>query len=351
MTLKAIFSIVFWLVISVNQLPSCYAQETSIKISSLTQGQYPKIIISSKYDFEKEISLKVRPDPRFIPSDVLIKTISEMGMHDAKGISITSGFDIDLENDLVLAFSGGSSEIIKANQNVHGLSVTASFKDRQGSFVSPPIDSLALYTTGGDRLAFEYTKVTKAPPKMAFILLLDRSGSMKDVIEDVQTSAQDFLKILPDSAKCAVASFNGTSTYHNDYYQSCNKGDFHLNSLKAGGSTDLYTPLLNAYESLSRASFKGYQKAVILITDGQIPPDEGLRTKLLSAKQDVLAFVYFLGEKNDEQLIGLANAFLAPSSDIKASLDQYFGSLGSAYNNQTVLKIKRTEGGDYAKAN
>lgn len=350
MTFKATFTIALGLSLLV-MLPKCsYAQETSIKINSLTEGQYPKIIIRSDFDFEKEISLKVRPDPRYIPSDVLIKTISEMGMCDANGISITSGFDIDLENDLVLAFSGGNAEIIKANQNPHGLSITASFKDKQNSFVSPPADSLALYNTGGDRLAFEYSKVTKAPPKMAFVLLLDRSGSMAGVINDVQTSAQDFLKTLPDSAECAVASFNGTFSYHNDYYQSCNTGDFQLNSLTAEGRTDLYTPLLNAYESLSQEYFKDYQKAVIVITDGQIPPDEGLRTELLSAKQDVLTFVYFLGEKNDEQLVGLANAFLAPSSDIKASLDQYFHSLGSAYNNQTVLKVKRTKGGNYAKA-
>lgn len=326
-----------------------HGKGTSIKISSLAEGQYPKIIIRSDYDFEKHISLKVRPDPRYIPSDVLIKTVSEMGMCDANGISITSGFDIDLENDLVLAFSGGNSEIIRANQNPLGLSITASFKDKHNSFVSPPADSLALYNTGGDKLAFEYSKIAK-PQEMAFVLLLDRSFSMSKVIGDVGTSAKDFLSILPNSAQCAVASFNGSYSYHNKSYQSCSSGDFSLDSLTATGSTDLYSPLLNAYENLSQPFFQDHQKAVILITDGQIPPDEELRAKLLSAKHDVLTFVYFLGQKNDEHLIGLANAFLAPSSDIKASLDKYFESLGSAYNYQKVLKVKRTKGGDYAKA-
>lgn len=350
MTFKEIFAIAFGLFIAVNQYSNCYAQETSISIRSLTQGQYPKIIIRSNYDFEKEISLKVKRDPRYLPSDVLIKMVSEMGMQDAKGVLITSGFDIDLEHDLVLAFSGGSSEIINAQQTSKGLAITASFKDKQGNFVSPPSGSLALYTTGGEKLSFEYTKVTKTPPKMAFVLLLDRSGSMAEVISDVKSSAQDFLKILPASAECAVASFNGTFSYHKNVYQSCNKGDFQLNSIEAGGKTDLYTPLLSAYQSLSQEYFKDYQKAVILITDGQIPPDEVLRMKLISTKKDVLTFVYFLGEKNDQELIGLANAFLTPSSDIKASLDEYFHSLGSAYNFQKVLKVKRDKGGNYATA-
>lgn len=346
MTFKATFIIALGLFLFV----SCNADAT-VKINSLTEGQYPKIIIRSDYDFEKEISLKVRPDPRYIPSDVLIKAISKMGMRDANGIKITSGFDIDVPNDLVLAFSGGNAEIIKANQNTQGLRITASFKDKQNSFVSPPADSLALYNTGGDKLAFEYSKESLSPQEMAFVLLLDRSGSMSEVIGDVGSSAKDFLKILPKTAQCAVASFNGSYSYHDQYYQNCNSGDFKLNGLTAEGGTDLYSPLLSAYNNLSQANFKDHQKAVIIITDGQIPSDDGLRAKLLSAKQDVLTFVYFLGDKNDEQLVGLANAFLAPSSDIKASLDQYFHSLGSAYNYQKVLKVKRTKGGNYAKAN
>ena len=351
MTFKAIPAIALGLSIFTFQPQCSHAQATSIKINSLTNGIYPKVIIRSHYDFEKKISLKLRPDPRYLPSDVLIKTMSQMGMRDANGIKITSGFDIDVENDVVLAFSGGTSEIIKAQQNQKGLRIAASFKDRSGNFVSPPADSLALYNTGGDRLAFEYTKVTKAPPKMAFVLLLDRSGSMASVIDNVGSSAKEFLKILPATSECAVASFNGSYNYHNQYYQSCNNGDFKLDSLTAKGGTDLYSPLLSAYNNLSQATFKDHQKAVILITDGQIPADKKLRAKLLSAKQDVLTFVYFLGEKNDQQLIGLANAFLAPSSDIKASLDKYLHSLGSAYKYQKVLRVKRSKGGSYAKAN
>lgn len=325
-----------------------YAQ---IKIHSLTEGHYPKIVLRSIFDFEKEISLKVRTDPRFIPSNVLIKTVSQMGMMDATGVRITSGFDIDIQHDLVLAFSGGSAEIIKASQGAKGLTLTASFKDGHGNFVSPPADRLGVYNFGGDRLAFEYENMAKMPPKMAFILLLDRSGSMAEVIDDVRSSAQEFLKLLPGSAKCAVASFNSSFSYHSNYYQSCNAGDFNLSSLEAWGKTDLYSPLLNAYENLASDAFKDYQKAVIVITDGQIPPDEAHKNKLITAKKDILTFVYFLGSKSDQQLIGLANAFLAPSSNIKESLGQYFQSLSSAYNYQKVLTIKKTSGGGYATSN
>ncbi len=321
------------------------AQDAAISITSRVTKQTKKIIIRTPFDFEKQISLKVKPDPRFLPSDVFIKKISEIGLYDTKGIRITSGFDVDIKNDLVLAFSGGIAQIIRSASSPSGFTITANFKDKGGNFTSPPVGALALYSTAGEKLCFEYKDVKRAAPKMAFILLLDRSGSMEEVILDVQDSAKDFLKELPPSAECALASFNGTATYHNKYFESCNCGDFKLDGLKAEGKTDLYTPLLNAYESLSRESFKDHQKAVILITDGLIYPDQEMKQKLLTAKKDILTFVYFLGAKDDEQLIGLADAYLQGTKDIKASLQQYFHSLSTAYGSQKVLTVRPCIGG------
>ena len=325
------------------------AKKPSINVMSRAQNNAPIIIVRSDYDFEKEISLKIKTDPKLLPSDVLIKMVSKIGMVDARGVTITSGFDVDLANNLVVAFSGGTSEIIRAASANGGIKIIASFRDKSGKFISPPADSLALYTIGGEKLCFDYQNITKAAPKMAFSLLLDRSGSMADVIDDVRTSALSFLGALPSSSECAVTSFNSGYVAHNKYYQSCNKGNFKLNFLAAQGGTDLYSPLLNSYESLSQPYFKDYQKAVIIITDGHISTDAKLRQEVQNAKKDVLTFVYFLGEKEGRHLVGLADAFLKSTSDIKNNLDQYFKSLSAAYRTQKVLRIKQCKGGSYAK--
>lgn len=322
-----------------------FAQETAIAIKSRTDKQDPQIIIRSHYDFEKQISLKVKPDPRFLPTEALIRTISRIGIYDARGVRITSGFDIDLKKDLVLAFSGGASQIINSSLSPSGLTITAHFKDKNGNFISPPKDSIALYSTSGEKLCFEYKDVQIAAPKMAFVLLLDRSGSMTDVISDVKDNAKRFLKELPVSAECALASFNSSFAYHNKYFQSCTCGNFNLQTLEAKGGTDLYAPLMDAYTNLSRNYFKDYQKAVILITDGQILPDDEMRKKLLAAKKDTLTFVYFLGDKDDAQLVGLADAYLQARTDIKSSLQQYFRSLTTAYSTQKVLEVRPCHGG------
>lgn len=305
---------------------ACLAQQASINITSRTADAAPMIILRSRYDFEQSISLKVRTDPELPPSDVLIRTVSNIGMTDARGIRITSGFDIDLENDLVVAFSGGTSEIIRTYQTPNGLQIITSFKDSNGNFVSPPADSLAVYTIGGKKLCFDYKEITRAAPKMAFTLLLDRSGSMPSVISDVQQSANEFLKGLPPTAECAVASFNSGYDYHNDVYQNCNAGNFKLDSLTAEGGTDLYHPLLSAYNSLNQAYFSDHQKAVIVIADGQIGSDDALRQQVEAAKNDALTFVYSLRLREDRYLTGLADAFLHSTSDISQNVTRYFHS-------------------------
>lgn len=324
------------------------AQEPTITINARSDQTQPIIIVRSKYDFEKTISLKMQINPLLSASDILIRAISQFGMVDAHGIAITSGFDVDMANDLVVAFSGGSSEIIKAARTPSGFQIIGSFKDRGGNFISPPVGSLAVYNTNGEKLCFDYEDVTQAPPQMVFMLLLDRSGSMYSVIDDVKASAKTFLSALPSTAMCAVSSFNTEFTYHNERYENCNSGDFKLDDLSADGGTELYTPLLRGYESLAQDHFKGFQKAVIIITDGQILPSAALRDQVLAAKQDALSFVYFLGEKEEAPLIGLSDGFLNSTSDIKPHLDQYFQSLSTAYNTQKVLNIRQCQGGLHA---
>lgn len=331
---------------------SSYAEtEPVISITSRLQGDMPEIIIRSKYDFERDISLKVKTDPRFLPSDVLIKTVSEMGMVDANGVSITSGFDIDPNKDIVLAFSGGTSEIIKSSPQINGVRITASFKDNKGNFVTPSTNNVAVYNTSGEKLCFSYQEPATASPKMAFVLLLDRSGSMENVINDVRIKAKSFLKALPASSECSVASFSGKFNYHNSGFEDCNNGDFKLDSLRAYGMTDLYSPLLDAYQKLDKEYPQDYQKAVILITDGQISEDRKKRQELIKAKKDILTFVYFLGKKNDQYLTGLADGFLSNTANIRSSLGKYFGSLSAGYNAQRTIQVEECKGGSYGLSN
>lgn len=327
---------------------SALADTPAITLHSTAQQQPPKIMLHSAYDFNREISLKVNPDPAFMPADVLLKTLSRFELFDSNGVRITSGFDIDPETKIVIGFSGGTSEIIKASQSTNGARLLASFKDASGNFISPPQDRVAVYNSQGQELCFDYKDVHQAQQKMTFILLLDRSASMGSVMNEVKQSANLFLKSLPPSAQCAVASFNHGFTYHNKHFRSCNFGDFKLDGMVAEGGTDLLVPLLRAHESLGRAEFADHQKAVIVITDGQITQNPVMQQAVLKAKKDTLSFMYLRGKASNAHIKALADGYIHDPANFKESLGEYFESLSDGYNTQKLIQVKTCAGGAYA---
>ncbi|PCK00066.1 MAG: hypothetical protein COA45_04085 [Zetaproteobacteria bacterium] len=320
--------------------------ETHVTVKNRSENNAPKIIIRSAYDFEKMVSLKVKTDPRLIPTARLIEIVRRIGMRDANGISITSGYDINPVHDVVIGFSGGKSEIIRTIKTPNGLRIISSFKNEDGAFISPPASSLAVYNTNGEKLCFDDI-VTQAPPKMAFTLLIDKSYSMVKEFANVKQTATEFLSILPSPALCAVASFDLAWTYTRPDYQSCSAGGFGIDAIQIGTATDIYAPLKDAYLKLSRPRFDGYQKAVIIITDGHMEADPLRKQELVSLKGDILTFVYFIGGNNRTHLEGLTNRFLAQRGNVRDSLLQYFDAIGQAYNTQKVLNIHRCQGGVY----
>lgn len=332
----------FFLAVDVQQ------SEATITVHSRTENAPPKIIVRSKYDFKQQISLKVKTDPKMEVSDALIKTVSKLEMFDAHGVAITSGFDVDPAHKLVLAFSGGTSEIIKASKAPNGWHIIGSFRDEHGNFISPPPGSLAVYTMNGEKLCFDYKTVQQAAPKMGIALLLDRSGSMYGNMESVKSAAQDFLNILPKSAECAVGSFDTGVTYSHTHYQSCSGGGFGFETIEAGGGTDIYVALKDAYTVLSGSYFSGYQKAVIIITDGYTMNDTARKQELLGLKNDILTFVYFIGGNHKDELEEITDHFIAQGGNLKQSLAQYFNSIGQAYNTQKVLAVRQCQGGRHA---
>lgn len=325
------------------------AQELKIKIIERAEHRAPVIIIQSLFNFERNISLKIKTDPKLDVSDILIETLSKIGMTDEHGVRIESGFDIDRQNSLVVGYSGGTAEIIKTAQSPNGLLIITSFKDASGKFVSPPADKIAIYSTSGEKLCFEYETTQQAAPKMGIAILLDRSGSMKGYIEEVKKAAQDFLNILPASAECAVGSFNTNLTYGHPNYQSCSGGGFGFEAIQAGGSTDIFTPLKDVYTTLSSSYFQDYQKAVIIVTDGYALENLDLKQELLGLKKDVLTLVYFIGGEKKDELEGLTDHFISGGVGIRTSLPRYFNALGQAYNSQKVLNVRNCQGGNHAK--
>jgi uncharacterized protein YegL len=330
---------------------SALAQSISIERRDF-EPPMVNITVESIYDFEKTFSLKIRRDVSLMPLDKQIDLVNSIDFRDARGIKITSGWDIDPTRDVIVGFSGGSAEIVKIIDSPLGVQIVASFKDNQGRFIAPPPDQIAAFNSFGDRLCYRYEDLDVAMPPMSIALLLDRSGSMAPVINDVKQVAADFLNILPDHASCYVTSFSGAATSHRKKQDAtCRAENFDLSTIAAGGVTDLFTPLQGLYELLNNSAQQSQQKAVIIITDGRVSNSavEAAKRKeeLAKNKKGIPTFVYWLGNHDEQHLRGLADSFITHQGSVKASLAKYFSIIGEGIKKERVLTLQSCKGAQH----
>ena len=314
-------------------------------ISRVDQNTSVTLEIQRMFKFEASVTLSVRTDPRLVPSARVIEMVESIDMRDGIGVAITRGYDINVTHDLVVAWSGGTAEITKVQNTPHGLAVVGLFKDHQGRIVTPPAESLAAYTTSGQRICFERATIETAPEvvPMSFALLIDRSGSMKDVMSEVREAAVSFIDALPETATCAVWAFSDDWSFAEEDglgVKACRSSEFDLTQLQAGGRTNLFAPLRKSYEWLSHPSRANHQKAVVIITDGRVNENEEEGEAVAALKGDALTFSYFLGEWEDRWLKGLSDNYLSHKGDLGTQLGRYFEVVSSAYRKQTVLQLR-----------
>ncbi|MEM5585934.1 vWA domain-containing protein [Roseibium sp. AS2] len=296
-------------------------------------------------EFSKSVTLSVRTDPRLVPPKRVLELVKSLDIRDGAGIKIERGYAIDAQHDLVIGWSGGSTEISKVQQTPSGLVVAGLFKDHTGKIVVPPVDRLAAYTTAGKALCFERASIEAEPQTlpMSFVILMDRSGSMSEVMDDVRRSALAFIDSLPTTAICSVGAFAKTVSFDPKEglgTNFCQPQHFNLAKMQVGGSTNLFPALSQSYQWLNHPSRKTHQKAVIVLTDGAVTDNKTMGTKVLTDKGGAPTFVYFLGDREDKWLKGIADNYLQHAGDVSDQLGQYFDVVSEAYRKQTVLKLR-----------
>jgi len=316
-----------------------------IIIPQVKEAPTVQLDLKRMIEFSKSVTLSVRTDPRLVPPKRVLELVKALDIRDGAGIKIERGYAIDAQHDLVIGWSGGSTEISKVQQTPSGLVVAGLFKDHTGKIVVPPVDRLAAYTTAGKALCFERTSVEVEPQTfpMSFVILMDRSGSMSKVMDDVRRSALRFIDSLPDTATCSVGAFAKTVSFDPGEglgTNLCQPQHFDLSKMHLGGSTNLFPALSKSYQWLNHPSRNTHQKAVIVLTDGAVTDNKTMGSKVLDDKGGAPTFVYFLGNREDKWLKGIADNYLQHAGDVSDQLGQYFEVVSEAYRKQTVLKLR-----------
>ena len=136
-----------------------------------------------------------------------------------------------------------------------------------GGYYKTPIEEILPVRTD--------TEKKKETPSIAMVLVIDKSGSMGGIkIELAKEAGRATVELLGRRDKIGVIAFDGSPHWITEIQSASDKlyiSD-QIGSLKAGGGTNLYPALQQAYLALIETTAK--LKHVIVLSDGQSQPGD-----------------------------------------------------------------------------
>ncbi|MEM6470290.1 MAG: VWA domain-containing protein [Planctomycetota bacterium] len=141
-------------------------------------------------------------------------------------------------------------------------------------------------------------------PSLAMVLVIDKSGSMGgEKIELAKDAARAAVELLGPRDSIGVIAFDGQSYWVNELRSASDKGYVidQISTIDAGGGTNMYPAMEDAYDALASASAK--LKHCIMLTDGISAPGdfEGLAGEMAASRMTVSTIA--LGEGSSEELL------------------------------------------------
>jgi Ca-activated chloride channel homolog len=181
----------------------------------------------------------------------------------------------------------GGGFILSGGENNYG----------EGGYSKTPVEDVLPVT-------FEAKK--EKPDSVAMIMVLDKSGSMGgQKIEMTKEAAKAPLALLKDTDSFGVVAFDYNFYWPVKFQPVANRASITqaISTIIAGGETNIYPALREAYIQLAGASTQ--VKHVILLSDGRSLPDdfEGLTKKMADSKITVSTVA--VGNGADRELLSM----------------------------------------------
>lgn len=201
-------------------------------------------------------------------------------------------------------------------------------------------------TTGIDN--FELISKTNSTAPVAASIVIDRSGSMIDQpIRDAKNAAIDLISNFKDNDIANVISFAGDVTLHTPFTSNLSVLTSAVNSIRADGSTALYSAIMAAIDTLKN---QPGNRAVVALSDGK--NNTGFSTPLdivtLAMRHNITIYTIGLGDDIDESALRYiatttgGQYFHAPTSEM---LSIIYRIISGTFQSSYVLRYSAPETG------
>jgi Ca-activated chloride channel homolog len=216
-----------------------------------------------------------------------------------------------VSNDLL---SKGRRTSLGLNVDVNQNNLSSVFKSEWGIKSEIPFVTLRYPTKEVIEEMLNLYQISLRKPSLT-VYVIDVSGSMQgnglnnlkkamQTIANQQSAKQYFLQASPRDISIVIPFNNEVMEprrFEGNEEQTIRDFNLTITGLQAGGGTDMYSPLLEAFEIIEEEEgITEYFPAVILMTDGRSANEEALDQ--LSSNQDIPVFPIMFGQAEEGQL-------------------------------------------------
>ena len=293
----------------------------------------------NEHEFARGFGFSISTNLSVLGDDDLVRHIRSRPFKTRSGFDVTD-FMLNKKAGLAIgvARQTGAITINATKQTAEEHIFVVSVRNKTGDFAVLGPEDIGVITLKGRPVPFNVKPFKDSGAVAAyFAVVLDRSGSMSGVIDEVVRSAAGFMKGLPANARCQVWSFNTSLVTHSTGFQSCDPNAHALRDIEAGGGTLIYETLLEAYGALSK--FSDGLKAVVLVTDGNGQSELAHRDVL--AAKTAPTHVLWLGSYDETRLQRIADTHVYGRRGASALLQRYFDAVKKALRHQYVVVVPK----------
>ena len=320
-------------------------QATAINIQSRVNESDPPVVsitVRSAHDFEKNISLKVGVDPKKINPERVAKILNSVVITDWHG-NVIPGGDYDLDANIIIGYGEGSIEVIRVTDGEYP-KIIAVFRDEHGNLINPDPNLIGAVTFNNEPICMDVQPIGDSHVSVLVDLIIDKSGSMWNVMGEAKQAARELVDVLPETAQCQIKAAAGiTVNLTPNGFENCRTVVDVVDQLEAMGSTDLYSPLKQSYEYFNDEidpSPGEVDKTVILLTDGEVNQSLELKDQLKVLKGDTRTLVYYIGNYEEKYFKELADGYVKGSSRPTGEIKNFLAAIGKSIKYQHVLSTK-----------